>query len=108
MLIRAALHFVPGGPVILYEDEGAYAIWKEGSTKINIDERDAYVEKLQQYFYENYGPIPIVRAGYCFAWNSAKISEFPHSTTSSPYFLEYVRHAQPINTFRLFTPWPGR
>jgi ABC-type transport system substrate-binding protein len=107
MLDVAGLQLMPGGMVIHYQDEASYAIWKEGITKVSIEERDAYVDKLNQYYYEkHYGPL--CNISQCFAWNSAKISPFPHSTASSPKYLEYVRHAEPLNTFRLFTPFPGR
>ena len=75
---------------------------------MSADERQAYVDKLNQYYYDNSGPIPILRAGFCFAWNSDKIQAWPHSALSTPYNIEYIRHAQPLNTFRLFTIMPGR
>jgi peptide/nickel transport system substrate-binding protein len=108
LLDRAALFIMPGGMAAGYEDEGSYAIFKEGSAKVNAEERAAYVEKLNQYYYENYGPIPVIYNSSTWAWNSDKISPFPHNATLYPLYLEYVRHAQPLNTFRLFTPWPGR
>jgi hypothetical protein len=99
---------MPSGQAPLFIDEGSYAIWKEGYPKINAEERAIYVDKLQQYYYENFGPIPMFKISYCYAWNSAKISPFPHSQSLNPMYIEYVRHAQPLNTFRLFTPWEGR
>ena len=91
-----------------FQDEASLKIWKEGTTKLNADERAAYIDKLNQYFFENIGPMPIVNLSQAFAWNSGKIGAWPHSPITVPYYLEYVRHAQPLNTFRLFTPWPGR
>ena len=107
MLGRASIFLMPQGPAVIFMDEGSHAIWEEGSAKMAPEERMAYAEKLNQYYHENYGPIPVVRAGFCYAWTD-KISEFPHGGMISPYYLEYVRHAEPLNTFRLFTPWPGR
>jgi ABC-type transport system substrate-binding protein len=108
MLEKATMFLMPSGAAMIYQDEGSYAIWKEGIVKINSDERNAYVEKLNKYYFENYGPIPVIKVGYCYAWNPDKVSPFPHTATPTPYYLEYVRHAQPLNTFRLFTPWEGR
>lgn len=107
MLVRAAIFLMPKGPAVIFMDEGSYAIWQEGYAKVDAEERAEYVEKLNQYYYENWGPTPIVRASFCYAWTD-KISEFPHGAMISPYYLEYVRHAEPLDTFRLFTPWSGR
>jgi hypothetical protein len=89
-------------------DAGSYAIWMEGKDKVNAEERELYVERLNQYYYENFGPIPLLIIGSNWAWNPEKISPFPQAVASTPLYLEYVRHAQPLNTFRLFTPMPGR
>jgi ABC-type transport system substrate-binding protein len=108
MLDRCGLILIPGSPVPLFQDEWSYATWKEGNAKVNADERSEYVDKLNQYYYENYGPIPILNIGSNWAWNSATVSPWPHSSMNPPGYLEYVRHAQPLNTFRLFTPFQDR
>jgi peptide/nickel transport system substrate-binding protein len=108
MMSRTEIYLMPNGSTVLFEDEVSYAIYKEGSAMVNADERAAYVDKLNKYYFDNAGPIPILRAGFCFAWNGDKISPWPHSALSTPYNLEYVRHNPPLNTFRLFTPMPGR
>jgi peptide/nickel transport system substrate-binding protein len=107
MLIQYELYFIPNCSEVRFQDEGSYAIYKE-SPKATIEERLALVDKLNKYFYDNPGEIPLVRSGHNFAWNSAKLLPWPHATTSAPLYLEYVRHAQPLNTFRLFSPWPDR
>jgi ABC-type transport system substrate-binding protein len=107
MLSKAEVFLVPNATNVVYLDEGSYAIYKD-SPKLTIDERLALVDKLNQYYFDNAGPIPIIRNGYCFAWNSDKISPFPHYDSTKPLYLEYVRHITPINTFSLFRPWPDR
>ena len=107
-LDNGLVFFIPNAPASIFMDEGSYAIWKEGSVKVDLSERAKYADKLQKYWFENYGPLPVVRIVYSYAWNSKKIAPFPHSMSDSPYYLEYVRHAQPLNTFRLFSPWPDR
>jgi ABC-type transport system substrate-binding protein len=107
MLSRTEFFLMPNALNILFEDEGSYAIYNN-NPKATIEERNVVVDKLNQYYYENIGPIPVVRNGYCYAWNSDKILPFPHSDSSRTTYFEYVRHTQPLNTFRLFTPMPGR
>jgi len=104
MLSRTELYLMPNSMTTLFEDEESYAIWKEGYVRINVDERSEYVDKLNKYYYENVGPIPVIRAGLCYTWNPIKISPWPHQALTAPYYLEYVRHTQPLNTFRLFSP----
>jgi peptide/nickel transport system substrate-binding protein len=108
MLDKASIHLMPGCMALHYMDEGSYAIWKEGSVKVNSAERETYVEKLNKYYFENLGPIPVIISGSNWVWNSTKISPFPYPPGETPRYLEYVRHAEPLNTFRLFTPMPGR
>jgi ABC-type transport system substrate-binding protein len=108
MLDKANLVMTADCPVPLFQDEESYATWKEGNAKVDTNERLTYVDKLNQYFYENYGPIPVINIGSTWAWNSDRVSPWPHSATASPTYFEYVRHAQPLNTFRLFTPCPDR
>jgi ABC-type transport system substrate-binding protein len=107
LLEKGATWLMPNYPMAYFQDEGSYALWQEGTSKVNFDEREAYVEKLNTYYYENFGPLVVCRTPYCYAW-SDKISPPPHAATSAPTYFEYIRHAQPLNTFRLFTPWSGR
>jgi peptide/nickel transport system substrate-binding protein len=107
MLSRAELFLMPNVTTPLFEDEGSYAIYNDAPKK-TFEERWACVDKLNKYYFENVGPIPVVRAGYCFAWNPEKILPWPHHESPAPVYYEYIRHAQPLNTFRLFNPWPDR
>ena len=107
MLSRAEMFLLPNVASPYFQDEGSYAIYSN-NPKVTFEERIALVDKLNQYYFENVGPLPLVRIGYSFAWNPDKVSPWPHPDSSKPIYLDYVRHAQPLNTFRLFTPWPGR
>ena len=108
MLSRTELYLMPNVSSVYFQDNGSYAIYKESPKNATIEERNVTVDTLNQYYYENIGPIPLVRSGFCFAWNSDKISPWPHPDSVHPAYYEYVRHAQPLNTFRLFNPWPDR
>jgi ABC-type transport system substrate-binding protein len=107
MLSRAEQYLLPGAMTVIYQDPGSYVIYRD-NPKMTFEERLTLVDKLNQYYYDNACPIPVVRAGLCFAWNSEKILPFPHSDSSRPTNAEYVRHIQPLNTFRLWSPWPDR
>jgi ABC-type transport system substrate-binding protein len=104
---RIEMSMMPGGISIGFEDEGSYAIY-QNNPHMTFEERNSLVDKINQYYFEKVGPIPLVRIGYCYGWNSEKVSAWAHSESPKPIYLEYIRHAQPLNTFRLFTPVPGR
>jgi hypothetical protein len=108
MLSKVDPYLLPNSSNVLFQDEGSYNIYKSVSKNATFEERLAVVDKLNQYYFDNFGPIPVVRAGLCYAWNGAKIAPWPHADSSRPTNAEYVRHVQPLNTYRLFTPWPGR
>jgi ABC-type transport system substrate-binding protein len=108
LLDRAGLFLIPNATAPIFMDSGSYAIYQEGVKKMNVDERREYTQKLNQYYFENFGPGPLVQVGVCWAWNPDKVSPFPHPSANAPYYLEYVRHAKPLNTFRLFSPWADR
>jgi peptide/nickel transport system substrate-binding protein len=105
---KAELYLLPNVVSPFFEDAGSYAIYKAMSPNATFEERSAAVDKLNQYYYETNGPIPIVLSGYNYAWNPDKVAPFPHPVSSHPSYFEYVRHAKPLNTFRLFSPYPDR
>jgi hypothetical protein len=107
MLSKTETFLFPNNPHVIVEDEGSYAIYTN-NPKATFEERNAMVEKLNQYYFDNVLPIPLVRKGLCYAWNSDKVSSWPHFNDFMPNYLEYVRHAKPLNTFSLFRPWPDR
>ncbi len=107
-LSKVELYFLPNVQVVAYQDEGSYAIYQAMPKNAGFEERNSVMDKLNQYFYDNISTIPLFRSAYCYAWNSDKVSPFPHVDGARPLYLEYVRHAKPLNTFWLFNPWPGR
>ena len=60
MLSKAELYFFPNVVSPFYEDEGSYAIFRD-NPKDTIEERLVIVDKLNQYYYDKVGPIPVVR-----------------------------------------------
>lgn len=107
ILTMAENFFFPNAMDVVFQDEGSYAIYKD-NPKATVPERDALVDKLNQYYFDTVGPLPLVRVGFCYAWNGDKILPWPHYFSTAPEYWEYVRHKQPLNTFRLFSPWPDR
>ncbi|MFC1952428.1 ABC transporter substrate-binding protein [Chloroflexota bacterium] len=69
----------------------------------DMDIRQEKWEACLDYEREHFMNIPLVmeRIGYA---KSDKVGEWPHSLGTYPYYFAYMRHAEPLNTFRLFTP----
>jgi peptide/nickel transport system substrate-binding protein len=107
-LLGDAVHYTPEGAYGLWEDATSYNMFKEARAYVDADKRKVGVDKLLQYWHDNYAVVPLFRFPYIYAWDSKKIAPFAHPSNDAPYYLEYVRHAEPLNTFRLFTPWQGR
>jgi len=107
MLTKAENFFFPNATDVVFQDEGSYAVYKE-NPKATMDARVALVDKLNEYYFDKVGPLPVVKVGFCYAWNPEKILPWPHYDSTAPEYYEYVRHTQPLNTFRLFDPVPGR
>ncbi len=107
-MAKAELYLMPNVVSPFYEDAGSYAIYKAMSPNATIAERKAVVDQLNQYYYDNVGPIPVVLSGYCYAWNPDKVAPWPHPVSSHPSYFEYIRHAKWLNTYRLFSPYPDR
>jgi peptide/nickel transport system substrate-binding protein len=107
-LAKAELFLFPNVASPIFQDEGSNAIYNAMPKNANFEERLAVLNKLNQYYYDTVGPIPVLRTARCFAWNSDKILPWPHVEAAQPLYLEYVRYAKPHNTFRLFNPWPDR
>jgi len=106
-LAKAELFFIPNVAHVTFQDAGSYALYRD-NPKGTLEERSAMVDRLNKYYYDNVGPIPIFRNAYNYAWNGTKILTFPHDQAARPLYLEYVRHNPSLNTFSLFRPWPSR
>jgi ABC-type transport system substrate-binding protein len=108
VMSRFPINFVDGCTVPLYIDATTNAMSNAGNALIDPDARMAAADKLQKYLYDIYAPIPVVKVSPIYAWNGKKLSPFPYATSGIPLYVEYFRHATPLNTFRLFTVWGGR
>ena len=108
MLSKVDVYLIPNASTCSFKMKALIPCINLSTKNATFEERLAAVNKLNQYYFDNIGPIPVVRAGLCYAWNADKISAWPHADSSRPTNCEYVRHVQPLNTFRLFNPWPGR
>jgi len=72
--------------------------------ELDLTKRAALYKQLVQIQYDNWEAIPLLEVPYLMAKNKAKVGEWPPDSSSYYWNFPYVRHAKPLNTFRLFTP----
>jgi len=72
--------------------------------ELDLTKRTALYKQLAQIQYDYWEAIPLLKVPYLMAKNKAKVGEWPADSSSYYWNFPYVRHAQPLNTFRLFTP----
>ena len=65
-------------------------------------ERDMFAEQMVRYFYDEYIMVPVVALDGLWAKSNRVQNWEPR--TSNYFDLEYVTHADPLGTFRLFEP----
>lgn len=91
---------------------GNFQMWHDDSlTKMLGDlaqikdpkSRDAKMREITRYNYGNYSIIPITVVDNLFAL-SKKVGSWPALEGGYSVHVEYVTHAAPLGTFRLFTP----
>jgi peptide/nickel transport system substrate-binding protein len=68
----------------------------------DLEKRDALYREIAQIERDNWLGIPLMNAPYIVAKNPDTVGDWPPDCSSYYYALEYVRHAEPLNTFRLF------
>jgi peptide/nickel transport system substrate-binding protein len=86
----------------LYESE-SFDVMVEGYLAANtIEERDSFTEQMVQYLYDEYAFVPLVAADDLWAQGDIVGNWTP--VVASYLDLEYVTHAEPLGTFRLFEP----
>ena len=70
--------------------------------ELDLVKRDALYREIAQVERDSWLGIPLMNAPYIVAKNPATVGDWPPDCSSYYYALEYVRHAVPLNTFRLF------
>jgi peptide/nickel transport system substrate-binding protein len=64
--------------------------------------RAANLRKLRDYHYKNWVTIGVVQVGEVYAYNNEVVGDWPASKTQRYQNVDWIRHAKPLNTWRLF------
>jgi peptide/nickel transport system substrate-binding protein len=75
---------------------------KNAIAEFDLEKRTELYKELAQAESESWLNIPLILVPYLMAKDNAKIGDWPPATDSYYWNFAYVRHAEPLNTFRLF------
>jgi peptide/nickel transport system substrate-binding protein len=93
----------PNGPYTIYQDEKLSALIDRVGNETDFKKMSAVWREFTKYACDNYVELPIASAGRIWAY-SKEVGEWPKNVSSWPRNYAYIRHAKPLNTFRLFNP----
>jgi peptide/nickel transport system substrate-binding protein len=96
--------FMPNGSAVHFSDDTLSALLKKFEAEVDVDKRAAYLAEVRDYRYKQKMTIPLFIATPVWAWRTDKVGEWPRSSDDKDHKFSYVRHAKPLNTWRLFTP----
>ncbi len=66
--------------------------------------RNELWKQVAKYMRDNDINVPLVEAFTGWAYKGEKVGEWPKNAGDTPKNFQYIRHPQPLNTWRLFTP----
>ncbi len=96
--------FAPGGTSPCFQSDELTALINKYETELNLQKRADSLGKVRDYHYNESVTIPLVLASPLWAWRHKQVREWPETPVPRNHYLEYVRHAQPLNTWRAYTP----
>ncbi|MFC1934474.1 ABC transporter substrate-binding protein [Chloroflexota bacterium] len=92
------------GPQIVYQDAELLRLCDKLLAEPDLTKRDSTWREIAKYEHDNYTTVPLLRIARVVVSNSQKVGEWPPNSSTYYYNFEYARHAEPLNTWRLFTP----
>jgi len=100
---RLATYELPNASTPFWQSEETKAAIEKIQKELNPKKRDADVRELAQLYRSLYSHVPIVYAPRLHGANQ-KVGEWPPGRQDYFRNIAFVRHAKPLNTYRLFTP----
>ncbi|MFC1928948.1 ABC transporter substrate-binding protein, partial [Chloroflexota bacterium] len=94
--------FGPNGR--MYQDYELVRLGEKISAEMDMQKKDVLWREFAKYLHDEYATIGLFVHTRPMLSNSQKIGEWPKSRYTFYYNFEYIRHAKPLNTWRLFTP----
>ncbi|MFC1820636.1 ABC transporter substrate-binding protein, partial [Thermodesulfobacteriota bacterium] len=100
--VRFGNYYLPNGTVVYYQDAGIAALGKKLISEMGYEKRQAIWREIAKYLRDNYATASIVTAHPAWGYNSKKVGDWPRNMATRPSNYVYIRHAEPLNKYRLF------
>ena len=97
--------FIPGSEPAIWLDDDHIAMVYAYEKEVDPAKRAAALAAIRNYEYKNWIAIPLVKAPLWWAYRTSVVGDWARSGMDKFPYLEYVRHAKPLNTWRLFNPY---
>jgi peptide/nickel transport system substrate-binding protein len=94
--------FKPGSSGTHFQAPELTALIDDYEGEMDTVKRAAKLRKLRDWHYKNRVTIPVIQAGQVWAYNKELVGDWPMEMLSKGQNIEYIRHAKPLNTWRLF------
>ena len=94
---------LPGGTLAHFQSAELLALGEKLTAEMDWQKRDAIWREICSYERDNYINVFLVIANQVWAV-SKEVGEWPANITIKPSNFVYIRHAKPLDTWRLFTP----
>ncbi len=98
-----AIYINPGSSSLAFTTPESIALCNKLSKEVDDKKRDAIWKEVVEYWSKQDLLIPLVKGSTIWA-HSNKIGEWPENSGVFPKNFVYIRHAKPLNTWRLFNP----
>ncbi|MFC1990080.1 ABC transporter substrate-binding protein [Chloroflexota bacterium] len=102
--IHLARYWTPGGVYPYWLDSDFIPLANQILKETDWSKRVAGWDEALKRMHEEVHLVPIVRIPNNYAYNGEKMRDWPHGGMPYPQYWQYIRHAEPLNTFRLFSP----
>ncbi|MFC2004290.1 ABC transporter substrate-binding protein, partial [Chloroflexota bacterium] len=88
----------------VYLDDELTSLGSKVLDEPSLAKRHEIYGDIARHHRNNYTNVPFFVEPLLYASNSQKVGEWPPWNTTFYHSFEYIRHAKPLNTWRLFTP----
>lgn len=95
--------YLPGAAKNHFQSEELTALYNRVVEEVDIEKREKIWAEIAKYNRKNFTEIPLVVAHPIFGFRTDKVGEWPKNSPFPKYF-EYIRRAEPLGNWRLFTP----
>ncbi|MFC1928250.1 ABC transporter substrate-binding protein [Chloroflexota bacterium] len=97
-------HYMPDGTQAVFQDAELTRLGEKIMNEPDPMKQEPLYEEYTKYQRNNYVTVPLFIIPQIVVSNRQQVGEWPPYWSPYYAYFEYIRHAEPLNTWRLFTP----